>query len=124
MPDFSKMSDREMFDHDERIYLRKLAEWGVKLNKHKYIVLNGGLGDHIILHSLLNEIREKYKDYKLTIAVCYPEVFKDDRDIKIISIADAHFIFGNLDKFSIYKWCIDHKWDRPLIDAFREMYLK
>jgi hypothetical protein len=39
------------------------------------------------------------------------------------SIADAKSAFGDLDKWDIYRFCEARNWKRPLVEAFREMYL-
>jgi len=115
-------NDPKLWEHDKAIFMKKLEEWGVKLTHYKFIVLDNGLGDHLVFKKILNEVKEKWKDMKLAVACCYPEVF-DNRETMLLSIADAKAYFGNLDQFNIYKWMWDRKWDKPMVDAFRGMYL-
>ena len=81
------------------------------------------MGDHFAFKSILPQIKEKYKDTELVLAVCYPAVFKKETNIKLISIQDAKNSYGNLDRFDIYKFMLDRQWTRTLVDAFKEMYL-
>jgi hypothetical protein len=116
-------NNQKLWEHDKEIFNSKLKEWGVVLNKHKFVVLKNGLGDHLAFKTLLPELKKQYKNHKLIFAVCYPEVFINEKDIKLISIAQAETYFGNLDRFNVYKWL----WDNPkkkwtLIDAYRQLY--
>jgi hypothetical protein len=56
-------------------------------------------------------------------AVCYTEVFEEEKDIKFISIGEAKMFFGkNVDNFNTYKWMWDRNWNKPLEEAFIEQY--
>lgn len=121
MTDFSRMTDHEMFWHDEQIFSRKLKEWGVEPIQYKTIVLNCGLGDHLIFAKVLPEIKAKYKH--LILGVCYNEVFSDDKDIKLTSIAEANMI-ANPDEHNVYKLLWDNSHTlMNLEEAYRRMYL-
>ena len=102
-------------------------EYGVKKNKYKIIVLDNGIGDHLTFLSIFPQIKEKYKDHKIILAVCYPEVFKDETDIKLVSIGEIkdYLIHRgvNIDKYNIYKLGMDLNWKRPLEELFLEMYV-
>lgn len=106
----------ELFEHDEKIFRKWL--WYVNSGE-KLIVLNCGLGDHFMFRSILNDVKEKYG--KITIACCYPEVFKDD-GVQTISINEANEV-ENTDKYNVYHWCVENNWDNHLIDAYKKMYL-
>ena len=57
---------------------------------------------------LLNEIKKlKEKHPKIVIAACFPDVFWDE-EVELMSIAEAKLMLGNIDPYSVYKWCIDH----------------
>ena len=114
--------DQQMWEHDSKIAKQKLSEMGVILSNYKLICLDSGLGDHFMFKSILPEIKVRYKDCKLQLAVCYPEVFEDD-NVELISIADAMTIESNMDKHNIYRWCIDHNHQGHLIDAMKGCYL-
>jgi hypothetical protein len=115
-------ANAQLWEHDKQIFRSKLKKWGIKLNKHKFFVLENGLGDHLSFKKLLPEIRETFKDFKLVIAVCYPEVFENEKDIKLVSIQQAKTYFGKIDQFNVYKWMWDHKWERSIQDAYRALY--
>jgi len=114
--------------NDEQIFQRKLSEWGVKMNQYKFIILDCGLGDTLMFLNILPEIKNKYgKDHKIVLAVCFPEVFQDEKDVTLISIAEAKMICANssmdFDSFNVYKWAIGHGHSAHLIEAFRKLYL-
>jgi GT2 family glycosyltransferase len=113
--------DHNLWSSDDAIFARKMVEWGVTVRDTKLIVLDAGLGDHLVFKSVLPKIKAKHKN--IVMAVCYPEIFKDHPDIKLISIADAK-LMGDMDKYQIYKYL----WDRTekhlsLEEAYEGMYL-
>lgn len=101
------------FEYDDKIFKNSF-------NSQFIAVLDNGIGDHIVFRSLLNDLRKKHDD--ITIACCYPEVFRDDSDIKLISIADAKTL-TNIDELNIYKKMVDWNWNDSLENAFRKLYL-
>jgi len=108
-----------LWEHDEKIFSRKIQEWEIKLNNLKLVVLDAGLGDHLVFKKILPEVLSKYE--KVAFAVCYPEVFEDD-NITLLSINQAKMML-NIDDLNIYKFCIDHQWTKSLEEAYRELYL-
>ncbi len=115
----------EMWKWDEKIFAYKMKQWGVKSSRIFTVVLNNGLGDHYAFKSILPEIIESQKKNdvaKIVIACCNPDVFAGVNGVNLISIAEASH-FGNLDRYDIYKWMIDHNWRGSLTEAFRRMYL-
>jgi glycosyltransferase involved in cell wall biosynthesis len=109
----------QFWEWDEKLFQTKLAEWGVKGIKTKVVVLDCGFGDHIIFRSILKEL----KNYeRIVVASCYDEVFQGEQ-VDLISIAEAQNRYGNLDRFNIYRWCLDHNWKGSMQDAFRGLYL-
>lgn len=97
---------QEMFDHDEQIFRNTLA-----FKDKKVVVLNCGLGDHIVFSKILPEIPNA------VVFGCYPEV------IPCKSIAEAELLFGNLDQWNIYKKMLEWNWQDSLENAFRKLYL-
>jgi len=95
----------EMYHHDEKIY-RNILELGDRTP----IVLNCGLGDHIVFSSILPDIPNPI------IYGCYPEV------LPCKSIAEAQETFGDLDQWNIYKKMDEWGWKGSLEDAFRKLY--
>lgn len=110
------------YHHDEDIFQNHLRQWGIdKGESLKHIVLEGGLGDHYALKSILPEIREKYKH--ICVFSSFPDVFHDEKDLIIKSIAEAKLLFGDIGKFNIYRHMDLQRQKTTLIDAYRELYL-
>jgi len=116
-------SDDRMEDylHDEAVFNAYKSIWGVDGQSVKTIVLDNGIGDHWAFKNILPELRTKYG--KLRIAACFPDVFWDEPDLEIISIADAIRIFGDITPFNVYRILWDSNEKMHLIDGFRKLYL-
>jgi len=116
----------EYWAHDEQIFLKKLNEWGINLFNPKFIVLDCGLGDSYMFLNILPEIKEKYKNKKIIIAACYPDVFSNE-GIEIVSVEEGKSILANagknINEYNVYHFCGKNKWQGHLIDAFRKLYL-
>jgi hypothetical protein len=97
---------KEMFDHDEGIFRNFLAYRG-----NTIVVLNCGLGDHIVFSHVLPSIPNPI------VFTCYPEVVQGK------SIAEAQALFGDIDQWNIYKKMDQWKWKNSLEDAYRKLYL-
>ena len=97
---------KELYEHDEAIFRNFL-----KYDNKTIVVLNCGLGDHIVFNHLLSELHEPL------VFTCYPEVVSGK------SIAEAQFLFGDIDQWNIYKKMDQWKWKGSLEDAFRKLYL-
>lgn len=108
------------YEHDEKIFDNYLKLCNVN-QEGKIIVLDCGLGDHYAFKNILPELRKNHK--KIIIAACYPDVFFDENDLKLISIQDAKNMYGNIDEFNIYKKMIDWNWKNNVFEAFKKMYL-
>lgn len=106
-------------DGEAVLYTRDEAIFSKSLGVGYLIVLDAGIGDHLVFESILGEVLEKYD--KVTIACCYPEVF-DDWYIDCISIAEATRIM-DIDGQNIYKNMIDWQWEGSLQNAYRKLYL-
>lgn len=117
-------NNEQDYHHDEGIFNSLLSVWGVAKEDRKMIVLDSGIGDHWAFKNILPELKAKYP--KITIAACFPDVFFDEPDIKLISIADAKNIYGNIDAFQVYRylWQWADKGEKMhLIDGFKKLYL-
>lgn len=110
------------FGRDEGVFQQFLAEHNIKTNNYSFVVLDNGIGDHYAFKYILPEYFEKYKNKKHVFFVCYEQVFNDVQNITMASIADAHTLFGSVDKYNIYKLMIDHHWTKSLSWAFRKLY--
>lgn len=115
-------NDTSLWAKDEAIFRMKLVEWGIVLYDYKQIVLDCGIGDHIVFKSILPDLIKKNSDKKIVLSCCFPEVFESYEGIILASINDAKLALGNLDDYNIYKWCMDRNWSRPLVDALKQMY--
>jgi len=113
-------TNASMWQHDEEIFRKKLQEWNVKPRNIKLIVLDSGIGDHLVFKKALKVIKEKHKD--IVLAVCYPEIFKDDKDLILISIEEAKQL-TNIDDHNIYKWMDLRNWKDSLEEAYWRAFL-
>lgn len=97
---------KDMYDRDEYIFSNFMD-----LKNNTIVVLNGGLGDHIVFSKVLPNIKNP------VVFTCYPEV------VEGLSIAEAEHRFGNLDQWNIYKKMDQWKWQGSLESAYEKMYL-
>jgi len=97
---------QEMFAHDEQIF-RNIIFY----SNSNIVVLNCGLGDHIVFNSILDSIPNPM------VFGCYPEI------IPCRSIAEAKSLFGDLDQWNIYKKMDQWKWTDSLENAYKKLYL-
>jgi hypothetical protein len=99
-------TNSELYEHDEKIFRNLLQYRGKTI-----VVLNCGLGDHIVFSHVLPSIPSP------EVFTCYPEVVPGR------SIAEAIALFGDIDHWNIYKKMDQWKWKGNLEDAYRKMYL-
>jgi hypothetical protein len=99
-------NNKELYAHDEQIFKNILA-----YRDKTIVVLNCGLGDHIVFSHILPEIPNA------EVFSCYPEVVPGR------SIAQAQELFGDIDSWNIYKKMDQWNWKGSLEDAYRKMYL-
>lgn len=97
---------KEMYEHDEYLFRNILKYRGKTI-----VVLNSGLGDHIVFSRVLHSIPSA------EVFTCYPEVVPGR------SIAKAQQLFGNLDTWNIYKKMDQWGWKDSLENAYRKLYL-
>ena len=97
---------QEMYEHDERIFWNTVNCQGKNI-----VVLNCGLGDHIVFSRVLPDIESP------VVFTCYPEIIPGH------SIAEAQRLFGDLERFNIYAKMAQWKWKGSLEDAYRKLYL-
>jgi GT2 family glycosyltransferase len=96
----------EMFEHDELIF-KNVTQYKDK----KIVVLNSGMGDHIVFKNILPEIENA------EVFTCYPDIVPGR------SIAEAKALFGDIDQWNIYKKMNQWNWTGSLKDAYRKLYL-
>ena len=96
----------EMYHHDEQIFRNMLA-----YRDKTIVVLNCGLGDHIVFNHVLPSIPNA------EVFGCYPEI------VPCRSIAEAQHLFGDIDLWNVYKKMDQWKWKDSLENAYRKLYL-
>lgn len=99
-------SKEEMFEHDELIFRNTLA-----YRDSTVVVLNCGMGDHIVFNHVLPEIKNP------VVFTCYPEIVPGR------SIEEAQSMFGDLGKFNVYAKMHQWRWKDSLENAYRKLYL-
>lgn len=98
---------KELFDHDDHIFYNYL-----KFQNNTIIVLDCGMGDHLVFKRVLPEIHNPI------IFSCYPEIIPGR------SIQEAKDLFESIDNFNIYKKMDEWKWTDSLENAYRKMYVR
>jgi hypothetical protein len=107
------MASQSDYENDDKIF----REWLDFTRKDKkLIILDSGLGDHIVFSKVLPDIKKKYG--KVLISCCYPEVFEGE---KIISIAEGERL-ENKENHNLYKWMEENNWEGDLEGAYRKLY--
>lgn len=99
-------TNQALYEHDEQIFTNFF-----NFRDRTIVVLNGGLGDHIVFSKVLPKIKNPI------VFTCYPEVVEGS------SIAEAQYRFGDLDQWNIYKKMDQWKWQGSLESAYEKMYL-
>ena len=100
-------TNEQLYAHDEQIF-RNI----VNLKDHTIVVLNCGMGDHIVFKRVLPDIVNPI------VFSCYPEIIPGR------SIAEAQALFGDIESYSIYRKMDQWNWKDSLENAFRKMYVK
>jgi Glycosyltransferase like family 2 len=97
----------ELFKHDEEIFTNT-----INLKDHTIVVLNNGMGDHIVFKHVLSAIKNPI------VFSCYPEIVPGR------SIQEATNLFGDIEQWNIYRKMDEWNWKDSLEQAFRKMYVK
>ena len=98
--------NKDLYAHDEQIFRNVLS-----YRDKTIVVLNCGLGDHIVFSHVLPSIPNA------EVFSCYPEVVPGQ------SIAKAIELFGDVEPWNIYKKMDQWNWKDSLENAFRKLYL-
>jgi SAM-dependent methyltransferase len=99
-------TNAQLYERDEQIFRNV-----INFKSKKIVVLNCGMGDHIVFSKILPEIQNA------EVFGCYPEI------IPCRPIAEAQALFGDIEQFNIYKKMIEWNWKDSLANAFRKLYL-
>lgn len=105
MNNFKHMSEAEMFDHDEQIFRNHVG-----LKEHTIVVLDSGMGDHIVFKHVLPYIKNP------VVFSCYPDIVPGR------SIQEAIDLLGDIGHYNIYRKMDEWKWTESLEKAFRKLY--
>ena len=96
----------EMFAHDEYIFRNYL-----KYKDSTIVVLNCGMGDHIVFTHVLPHIKRP------EVFTCYPDIVPGR------SLDDAANLFGDIDShYSVYHKMDQWNWKDSLENAFKKLY--
>lgn len=95
-----------LFIHDEKIFQNFIG-----LDGKTIVVLDNGLGDHIVFKHVLPLIKDP------VVFSCYNDIIPGR------SIQEAKDMFGSIDHYNIYRKMDEWHWTGSLEDAFRKMYL-
>ena len=98
-------TNQKLYEQDEAIFQNFMAH-----RDNTIVVLNCGMGDHIVFTHVLPEIKNP------VIFGCYPEI------VPCRSIAEAQALFGSIDAFNVYGKMDQWKWKGNLEGAFRRLY--
>lgn len=117
-------SDGSLWQHDDQLFQAYLKSIGTVPQDSKLVVLDVGLGDHLLFRGLLvDEFARKYPDRHWTLAVCYPEVFDGVPNVTIISIAEAKLIVGDrYEDYSVYAYAWNNGKTGHILDTMREFW--
>jgi hypothetical protein len=98
-------NNKELYDHDEKIFRNFVG-----LEDTTVVVLDSGMGDHIVFKHVLPFIKNP------EVYSCYPEIIPGK------SIQEAKNRFGDIDQWNIYKKMDQWNWQDSLEKAFRKLY--
>lgn len=98
---------KDLFDHDEHIFRNTL-----NLLNYTVVVLDCGMGDHIVFKKILPEIKNPL------VFTCYPDIVPGK------SLDEAKKMLINFDEYNIYKKMDQWNWTDSLENAFRKLYIK
>lgn len=102
-----RTEQKSLFDHDEYVFQNIIG-----LKDKTIVVLDCGLGDHIVFKHVLPLIENP------VIFSCYPDIIPGR------SIQDAKNLLGDIEAYNIYRKMDEWKWASSLEDAFKKMYVK
>ena len=96
-----------LYYDDEQIFKNTVG-----LKSRTVVVLDCGMGDHIVFKHVLPEIENPL------VFTCYPDIIPGR------SIAEARQMFGDIGQYNIYAKMDQWNWKDSLENAFKKLYLK
>lgn len=116
-------TDMRLWERDDALFREYLRQRGIGTPDSKMVILDAGLGDHLVFKGLLPELRRKHPNRQWTIAACFPQVFEDVPDVRVISIPEAKATTnGDFNDHSIYAYMWSRDWKGSIADAMLEFY--
>jgi hypothetical protein len=97
---------QELYEHDENIF-RNI----VQLKNKTIVVINNGMGDHIVFKRVLKDIKDP------VVFSSYPQIIPGR------SIEEAKCLFGDIEQFNIYKKMDEWGWKGSIENAYRKLYM-
>lgn len=94
------------YRHDEEIFNNI-----IQFKDRPIVILNNGLGDHLVFKQVLKDMNNP------VIFSCYPDIIPGK------SIAEAQYLFGDIEEYNIYRKMAEWNWNDSLENAFRKLYL-
>lgn len=110
------------YKHDEVVFFKFLKDHGIVPKEFKYILVDGGIGDHYAFLSAYPDIIVRHMDKNIIIFCCYPEVLNEIPNVSLISIQDAYTAEINIDQMNIYNWMRNHQWKDSMVKAYVKLY--
>jgi hypothetical protein len=98
---------QQLFAQDDHIFNNRM-----KFKDHTIVVLDCGMGDHIMFKQILPEIKNPL------VFTCYPDIVPGK------SIQEAHELLGDISQYNIYAKMDQWNWKGSVVGAFRKMYIK
>ena len=96
-----------MYYDDEQIFKNIVG-----LKERTVVVLDCGMGDHIVFKHVLPDIKNPL------VFTCYPDIIPGR------SIEEARQMFGDIAQYNIYAKMDKWNWKDSLENAFKKMYVK
>ena len=121
---YNSLKDNILWENDGKRFRERLNAWGVKLNEYFTICDRGAIGDHLMLKSLLPEIKKRNPNKKLFVGVTFPELFWDinDKNIEIVTCNDVRILVGDVEKYNIYRYGYESNGLLNLENCYRKCY--
>lgn len=98
-------TDQSLYDRDDQIF-RNI----VGLQDKTVVIVEGGMGDHIVLKRVLPLIKNP------EVFSCYPEILPGK------SIQEAKDLFGDISNYNIYQKMDEWNWTDSLENAYKKLY--
>ena len=99
-------TNQELYARDEFVFQNILAH-----RDNTIVVLNCGMGDHVVFSHVLPDVKNP------VVFTCYPELVPGR------PIAEAQYLFGDIDQWNIYKKMDQWRWKDSMEKAYRKMYI-